>query len=72
MPRYEYHSEACNRNVTLRLSVTQHSLLAGAGAGDRVVSNIAQGLSGAQAARVFRTATCPGGPSGVWLISRGH
>ena len=24
MPRYEYHCEACNRKVTLRLSVTQH------------------------------------------------
>lgn len=24
MPRYEYHCEACNRTVTLRLSVTQH------------------------------------------------
>lgn len=24
MPRYEYHCEACNRMVMLRLSVTQH------------------------------------------------
>lgn len=24
MPRCEYHCEACNRKVTLRLSVTQH------------------------------------------------
>jgi len=24
MPRYEYQCEACNRKLTLRLSVTQH------------------------------------------------
>ncbi len=24
MPTYEYHCEACNRKVTLRLSFTQH------------------------------------------------
>lgn len=24
MPRYEYHCQTCNRNVTLRLSVAQH------------------------------------------------
>jgi putative FmdB family regulatory protein len=24
MPRYEYHCQACNRKVTLRLSVAQH------------------------------------------------